>query len=448
MAPNSEKPATDRRQVSFPHLEYPVTREEEPRTPQQWLKGKRLQDGAQDLWRIHDSLYDLTSFVDVHPGGTQWITVTKGTDITEAFETHHLKGLAEEQLPKYFVRKTDAPRNSPFTFVEDGFYKTLKLKVAEKIKEIPKNVRKRSDFVTDNLLAAFVAVSSLSCWMMNRNIWVGLALIPASGYLLSSLVTCSHNYFHRRDNWRMYIFNLIGSSYSDWRISHAMSHHLHTNTAQDIELSVLEPFLLFLPYRTKSLFEQLAALYWPVIYSVALVVQLIKEVICCAVNVEGKQLTLANAIPFLVPTWMWYFGGLPLHWTLAVWVSTLTFASFFFVMFGLTAGHHAHENFFEGDKPRAEYVDWGLHQLDTVVERIDYAGNHFKSLTRFGDHYLHHLFPTLDHAELKYLYPILYEHCSKYEEQLRTTTFYKALISHCKQLIRNTPHDFTEKNRK
>lgn len=91
---------------------------------------------------------------------------------------------------------------------------------------------------------------------------------------------------------------------------------------------------------------------------------------------------------------------------------------------------------------RDETPDWGIHQLNTIVERIDFAGNHFKSLTRFGDHALHHLFPTLDHAELKYLYPILLDHCEKFDIQLRTNTFYRALVSKSKQLARNRPNDF------
>ncbi|XP_063360594.1 cytochrome b5-related protein-like [Cydia amplana] len=447
MPPNSERIVVeDRRQVSFPHLPYPVTRKSEPRTPQHWLKGKRLQDGAQGLWRIHDSIYDLTSFASVHPGGAEWITLTKGTDITEAFETHHLHGVAEGELPKYFVKKTDAPRNSPFTFHDDGFYKTLKPKVADKLKEIPNNERKRSDMITDLVLVAFIVASSLSCWMMhNKSIWIGLALIPISGYLLSCVAISAHNYFHRRDNWRMYLFDLLGSSYRDWRIMHALSHHLHTNTAQDLEISAFEPFLVFLPYMSKTMFEKLAAVYWPVIYLFACLVQLGKEVVFSTMNHEGKRLNWTNAIPFFVPTWMWYFGGLPLYWTIPVWLGTMVYASFFFVMYGITAGHHAEDNFFEGDKARAEYVDWGLHQLDTVVERIDYTGNLFKSLTRFGDHFLHHLFPTLDHAELKHLYPVVLEHCKKFQVELRTTTFYQAFKNQYKQLLRTKPHDFKEK---
>lgn len=73
MAPNN----TERRQVSFPKLAYPALRNTQPKTIQQWMKGKRIQDATEGLWRIHDGLYDLTNFISAHPGGTEWIQVTK-----------------------------------------------------------------------------------------------------------------------------------------------------------------------------------------------------------------------------------------------------------------------------------------------------------------------------------------------------------------------------------
>ena len=55
-----------------------------------WLANKRKDDGIDPfLWRIHDKLYDLSSFAKRHPGGSMWIESTIGTDITEAFEVSH-----------------------------------------------------------------------------------------------------------------------------------------------------------------------------------------------------------------------------------------------------------------------------------------------------------------------------------------------------------------------
>lgn len=63
--------------VSFPQLKYPSLRDEAFRDPIQWLTGKAMDDGAEGLWRVHDKLYDLTSFVKKHPGGEEWLELSK-----------------------------------------------------------------------------------------------------------------------------------------------------------------------------------------------------------------------------------------------------------------------------------------------------------------------------------------------------------------------------------
>lgn len=62
--------------------------------------------------------------------------MTRGTDITEAFETSHVVNVrnVERILEKYFVSETNIPRISPYTFKEDGFYKTLKRRIEPIIK--------------------------------------------------------------------------------------------------------------------------------------------------------------------------------------------------------------------------------------------------------------------------------------------------------------------------
>lgn len=41
------------------------------------MKCKRNDDNAEGLWRVHDGLYDLTNFIESHPGGKDWIKLTK-----------------------------------------------------------------------------------------------------------------------------------------------------------------------------------------------------------------------------------------------------------------------------------------------------------------------------------------------------------------------------------
>lgn len=43
----------------------------------QWLEAKQKEDGAEGMWRIHDDLYDFTEFIKRHPGGPDWLKMTK-----------------------------------------------------------------------------------------------------------------------------------------------------------------------------------------------------------------------------------------------------------------------------------------------------------------------------------------------------------------------------------
>ncbi|KAF2892878.1 hypothetical protein ILUMI_13295 [Ignelater luminosus] len=91
-----------------------------------WFDYKKLVDGAEGLWRIHNRLYDFSDFLKNHPGGQFWLEVTKGTDITEAFELHHISTKPENMLKKLYIRDAKSERSSPYTFNDNGFYRTLK----------------------------------------------------------------------------------------------------------------------------------------------------------------------------------------------------------------------------------------------------------------------------------------------------------------------------------
>jgi hypothetical protein len=65
-------------QSSLPGLwRSPTYRKANIRTPDLWLKGKQIDDNADGLWRVHDGLYDFSTFIDNHPGGSDWLNYTK-----------------------------------------------------------------------------------------------------------------------------------------------------------------------------------------------------------------------------------------------------------------------------------------------------------------------------------------------------------------------------------
>lgn len=55
------------------------------KTTAAWLQNKRNNDGAEELWRIYDGLYDVSDFIKKHPGGRFWLETTKVLDNTNIY---------------------------------------------------------------------------------------------------------------------------------------------------------------------------------------------------------------------------------------------------------------------------------------------------------------------------------------------------------------------------
>nr|CAD7453415.1 unnamed protein product [Timema tahoe] len=465
---------------SLPGLwKYPTYRDSSLKSGLIWIKGKQEDDGAEGLWRIHDDLYELSSWMYRHPGGAEWLDITKGTDITEAFEAHHVSKIPEAILKNFHVRAASTRRNSPYTFKEDGFYRTLKKRVREALGKEPEPKVNMSKVYADLLLlvALTTAVLATSCG--------SFALATLSGLFLCFTVISAHNFFHQKDNFRMYYFDLCLMSSRDWRISHALSHHLYPNTMLDLEVSLMEPVLQWLPYESKSTLQKYGSWLWsPLIYSSMFHGQLILRL---SLIVHGylDNVRKTDVIPLILPSLMYFLSGSGLLQTLVTWSWILVTASFFFGLIGINGAHHHPDVFMDGDTPRQLFIinitsslpkifpqarfdskgvffsffppcvnlkgnfviyrcredaDWGLGQLDTLRDRPDIQSNLFLALTQFGHHALHHLFPTVDHSRLEKLYPIMMETCKEFGIEYEEKSIWDMLRGQFQQLARTTPN--------
>lgn len=324
---------------------YPTFRDAPLKTVNLWLEGKRQDDGAEGLWRIHDTLYDLTDFIDRHPGGVDWIRQTKGTDITEAFETHHITTKAENLLPKYKVREAKLPRNVRLTFRDDGFYRTLKRRVRDKLQGIDKTPIQTSRLIIDSLLGSAFVFAFLA---IRFNSYL---LAVLSGMCVNWTMICAHNFFHQKDNWRMKLFNLAFFSYREWRISHAISHHHYPNSILDLEISYFEPMLCWLPNpKLKGTFQRYGSwIYGPIVYSCMFIGDFVKRIIE-SLNTGKSNFFADDLITFILPTFMYLSGSTSLGEVLKMWGFIVMVASFGFGLIGLNAAHHHPEIFHSGDK--------------------------------------------------------------------------------------------------
>lgn len=71
------------------------------------------------------------------------------------------------------------------------------------------------------------------------------------------------------------------------------------------------------------------------------------------------------------------------------------------------------------------------------MDRQELRTNAFLSLTNFGDHCLHHLFPTLDHGILHQLYDIFFETLAEFEAECQCRSwFFDTIKGQLQQLSR------------
>jgi fatty acid desaturase len=165
-------------------------------------------------------------------------------------------------LKKFYVRDATLPRNYKFTFNENGFYKTLKRRVAGKLGDLDQRPVKISNLISDMMLGLVFATSVLA--VKDKNIFLALL----SGLFLWWMFVIAHNFFHQKDNWRMLCFNLTLLNYREWRVSHAMSHHLYTNSYYDLEITMFEPFLNWIPFPKTKTEKILSTILSPVVWAI------------------------------------------------------------------------------------------------------------------------------------------------------------------------------------
>lgn len=417
----------------FPLWWSPTLRETPPKSAELFLKDKQRDDGAEGLWRVHDDLYDLSSFVDNHPGGSEWLRLTKGTDVTEAFEAHHVTTAAAHMLRHFYVRPARTARNSPYTFHEDGFYKTLQRRARAALAGVPRGPNCSSALIADLLALGSVVLAVLAATTSSY------AAGALAGLVLALNVVTAHNFLHQKDNCRMYYFNLSFMSFRDWRVGHAMSHHLFPNSLLDLDISMFAPLFQFLPEPSKTWWGRYGPwIYSPLVYSVMFYGHMVLRLWPVA---KGKfdALRMDDAIPLLIPLSMVAFAGSSPGEAFLMWMWVTATSSLFFHVIAFNGAHHHPEIFHEGDAPRQD-SDWGLAQLDTVRERPAVNSSLFAALTNFGYHGLHHLFPAVDHSRLPLLYPALKKTCEEFRVSFAEYSLLEMYKGQFLQIARNTPN--------
>eukprot|EP01084_Bolivina_argentea_P175004 303097_1 len=89
-------------------------------------------------WIINGKVYDLTTWINYHPGGKTILNANRQRDCTELFETYHLMSSNEtyinRQLSKYFIRNAQTNEITNLYDWNDPLYIEMKKELKTKIK--------------------------------------------------------------------------------------------------------------------------------------------------------------------------------------------------------------------------------------------------------------------------------------------------------------------------
>lgn len=152
--------------------------------------------------------------------------------------------------------------------------------------------------------------------------------------------------------------------------------------------------------------------------------------VCSDRNILYKD----DLVPLLLPLCVMFCGNFDIINVLLMWLFIITVCSCYFGIVGVNTGHHHPILTHEGDEIKS--LDFGIFQMDTIAENSDVKGSHLLVLTHFGEHVLHHLFPSLDHGILPQLNQVFLETCQEFQTELRVYPWYKIFIGQYQQLTR------------
>jgi hypothetical protein len=123
-------------------------------------------------------------------------------------------------LKKYYVKNADLPRNYKLTFKDDGFYRALKSKVAKVLPLLDYSVTWKSKLVVDTVSAGFLLSSVVAAHC--DAVYAKFIFILIAGIFGSLIPSLTHNFYHQKNNWRMYVANFMLAGHREWRIYHIL----------------------------------------------------------------------------------------------------------------------------------------------------------------------------------------------------------------------------------
>ncbi len=410
-------------------------------------------DCNENVWVVHGVEYDLSSFVDKHPGGRTAILLGKGRDCSVLFESYHPFTDANRQVLKWYVCEKADSSNGPVTTRKipsqkdvDPFYHEMCNRVHRVLEARGIDpLRRGSLTASKNRIMHYVLCkfAFLFCYMLYINAYrIGPVLFAFSCWIQGSLGHDASHFSISRKNWVNTVGTYSGmgllSSPFLWMYQHTYAHHSFTNVyKKDPDLHHFY-FLRVCPKRSwaRKFILQAETMYvwfWWSFITFGEAVWLPLRVISSGrldsalEGVTGVAWDLNSIVPLSIHVLLYLslVAIFPLCWGVDqfTWVNVVFYWVFSGITFGIftQVSHLCKDSFGIVEPLQNETKDgptkpitWAKHQ---VITSNNYGLNTwywFQLSLGLNYQIEHHLFPGFNAEYLPLIAPVVREVCKEY----------------------------------
>jgi len=201
------------------------------------------------MWRIHGKQYDLTHFMDDHPGGRYILEKTKDLDdCTALFETYHAFSDMEKIQKRLALYEIEGSIQKPYTpnFTQ---YREL-TKHVQTVYPDRKSIKANTHWVANNLLTFIVGALAFYLCYLSRVALLYKILsqivysVCESSLMFNFLHDGSHYGISMDPTWNHRLAK-VSSSFHLWNVNawffhHVYYHHSFTGLESDIDVNLYD----------------------------------------------------------------------------------------------------------------------------------------------------------------------------------------------------------------
>lgn len=416
------------------------------------------------IWvSVRENVYDVTEFINTHPGGPNALLLAAGRDITELLVSYHpfSGNKPTEILQSYHIGYLKTSE-FPFFPPDSGFYGELRVRVADYFRTSKLDYKDvspgliRLAFILSVAFASFLIYIQPTLPFLVKFVFA----IVFGMFQALPLLHAMHDSSHHAISHSHYMWSFIGkltmdyfagASLTSWLHQHVVGHHLYTNIpGVDPDLPVRrtgDPRRVtreqtFMPlYRFQHI-------YLPILYGVLAIKFRVQDVLDTLItHTNGAirvNLSPSDFVQQLISKSFWFCWRVLLPIYLYPTLYSHQFASymFLFLVAEFTTGYYLTFNFQVSHVvPSAVFPslsnivsfddEWAHIQMKTTVE---YA--HQSKLATFlcgalNFQTVHHLFPAVSQYHYPQLAPIVASVAAKYNlPYVVVPSFWQAFYLH------------------